>query len=86
MILYASVVAAIGLVQTWIWRYATNHHRLVEAHLPNALIRDVMTIGLMISGVFLISIPLALLNPHLAEISWSITSVVWFAYRSKIIP
>jgi len=84
VILYASVVAAIGLVQTWLWRYATHQRHLVEENLPPSLIRDVMTIGLGVSGIFFISILIALINPHLAEISWSIISIFWFAMRTKL--
>lgn len=84
VILYALVVAAIGLVQTWLWHYATHNRHLVGQDLPQGLIRDVRTIGLGISGIFLVSILIALINPHLAEIAWSVISILWFAMRSKL--
>jgi uncharacterized membrane protein len=82
VILYASVVVVIALVRTWLWRYATHNHRLVDENLSDALIRNLTISSLMTAGVFLLSIVIALFNPYLAEISWVITTALTFAIRS----
>jgi uncharacterized membrane protein len=82
VILYASVVATIALVRTWLWRYATHHHSPVDENLSDALIRSLTISSLMTAGFFLLSIVIALFNPYLAEISWVITTAFTFAIRS----
>jgi uncharacterized membrane protein len=81
VILYASVVATIALVRTWLWRYATHNRRLVDENLPDALIRNLTISSLITAGVFLFSIVIALVNPYLAEISWVTTTALTFAIR-----
>ncbi len=81
--LYASMVAAIGLVRAGLWAYATHHHRLVDKDLPDSLIRAETWVGLVTAGAFLVSIGIAFLNPCLAEASWTITAVLAFAARWK---
>ena len=79
--LYASMVAAIGLVRAGLWRYATHHHRLVDKNLPDDLIRAETWVGLITARVFLVSIGIAFLNPYVAEASWVMMAVLAFVAR-----
>jgi uncharacterized membrane protein len=79
--LYASMVAAIGLVRAWLWRYATRHHRLVDEDMPDNLIRAETWVGLITAGVFVVSIGIAFLNPCVAEASWVMIAVLAFVAR-----
>jgi uncharacterized membrane protein len=81
--MYASMVAAIGLVRAGIWYYATHHHRLVDKDLSDSLIRAETWVGLATAGAFIVSIGIAFLNPYLAEIFWVIMAVLAFAFRRK---
>jgi uncharacterized membrane protein len=69
-ILYALVITMTGLVETCLWLYATWRHRLVDPALPPGMIRSWTVSALTPPLVFLVSIPLALINPYLAQATW----------------
>jgi uncharacterized membrane protein len=68
--IYASSLALTGLALVVIWCYATHNHRLVDADLDPALIRMVTRSRLVAPVVFLLSIPVAWLNPVIAMYMW----------------
>jgi uncharacterized membrane protein len=78
--IYAGVVAAIAFVHTLMWRYATQEHRLVDSDLPEGLVRAEYRVSLLAAGIFLASIPVALLSPYLAQFSW----ILWRLILSVI--
>jgi len=80
--LYAGIVSAIALVRAWTWRYATDNHRLVDPDLPGDLIRSELQVSLLAAGIFLVSIPIALIHPYLAEFSWIFWRLILFLINS----
>lgn len=66
---YAACIAAAGLAELAIWRYAIGKNLLTAAATP-ALRREVTVRLLIAPAVFLLSIPLALYSPNLATYSW----------------
>lgn len=67
--LYAASMALAGLLLIRMWQYAVKHEHL-DAGVPLAEIRRQSAHSLAASGVFLLSIPIALFSPTLAELSW----------------
>ena len=73
---YAMAVAAIGLIMSAIWLYASHHHRLVDKDLGMEFIRTRNIVALVVPVIFLISIPFAWLNPFAAIFIWWISPLV----------
>ena len=69
-ILFASMQVLTGTVLVILWRYASRDHRLIDPHLSNRLVRFNYHREIVVIGIFLVSIPIALLSPTLAQISW----------------
>jgi len=70
VVLYAALISAIGFLMTTIWLYAW-HRRLVDERVDEDVFRYVLAQSIPIPGVFLISIPVALLAGATAgEIVW----------------
>src|SRR5262249_6328634 len=70
VMLFAATLAATGLAQTVIWWYASHGRRLVDRDLEPDLIRYVMLRGLIAVAVFLLSVPVALIDTTVAQLSW----------------
>ncbi len=70
IILYAAVQAVGGLILLGVWRHATAGHRLVPAELPAEWIRATEWQQWLGVGVFVVSMPVALLSPLAAELVW----------------
>jgi uncharacterized membrane protein len=70
VVIYAACLAATGFAVALIWWYATRRHRLVDADLDPSLIRLVTWSRLMAPIVFLLSIPIAFLDPDAAMYTW----------------
>jgi uncharacterized membrane protein len=69
-VIYASNAAAVGLAALLIWEYATRGHRLVEKTLQAGVIRLVLLGGLGAPLGFLVSIPVAMVDPLAAQYVW----------------
>jgi uncharacterized membrane protein len=69
-IFYASAILVSSLLFAGMWYDASHDGRLIEAGLPEAVIRKETLRSLMVPGIFLLSIPLAFINADLAKISW----------------
>ena len=70
VVLYASVLGCIALVQSGMWMYA-HHAGLLAASVDDGIYRYVRLSGLINPAVFAISIPIALLGfPVAAMYSW----------------
>jgi uncharacterized membrane protein len=69
-VFYAAHLSILSLIYTFMWWYASGHHRLIAQELDAQTItrehlREFVTITL-----FLLSIGLAFINPQLAKIVW----------------
>ncbi len=67
---YAVDVSAIGLSIGVLWAYATHSHRLVDDDMDGRQIRLLTIRPLGPTVVFIVSIPIALINPTLATFTW----------------
>ncbi len=80
-IFYALSLTTTGLVLLALWRYASAHHRLVDAKLDAAVITHQTRRLLIAPGIALLSIGLAFFSPYLAEASWLLIGVAIFLYE-----
>jgi len=80
-IFYALSLTATGLVLLALWRYASAHHRLVDAMLDAAVITHQTRRLLIAPGIAVLSIGLAFVSPYLAEASWLLIGVAIFLYE-----
>ena len=69
-IFYAIIVTVVGLLYIALWRYATNHHRLVSPDLDPKIIRYYTARNLIAVMIFLLSIPISLINPTIGMLFW----------------
>jgi TMEM175 potassium channel family protein len=69
-VLYATTVSVIGLVMSAIWWYASRGRQLVRAGLDHETIRHQQLATLRAPAIFLLTIPLAIWKPQVAEFSW----------------
>ena len=69
-VVYAATLTLINLAGAASWWYATRGHRLVDGDLPRHVVKkrfSRLAIGVI---VFLVSIPVALWQPYVAEFMW----------------
>ena len=69
-VIYAATLTLINLGGAAMWWYATGGHRLVDRNLPYHVVKkrfSRLAIGVV---VFLVSIPVALWQPYVAEFMW----------------
>lgn len=66
--LYAVGMACMGLSSAWIWRYAAGHH--LTAGVTPLQAKYIARRALVVPIVFLLSIPVALVRPQIAALSW----------------
>ena len=83
---YALNLAAIGLLFLVLWLYATYHGRLISPSTPIAVVRRITTRLGIPPLVFLISIPIALVNADAAKYSWLMIPVLFRAAQYIIGP
>ena len=69
-ILYASIQAVTGTILLILWVYVSKNHRLIDVHLSTQMIRFIVNRQLLVIGIFLVSIPIAMINTTVAQISW----------------
>lgn len=75
-IFYALTMTLVGLLSAAIWWYASHHNRLVNPQLDRRQIRRELLRTLAVTGVFILSIGVALIDTNLARLSWLLTAVV----------
>jgi uncharacterized membrane protein len=78
VIFYALSVSLAGFLATLLWWYVSRN-RLIDPHLTQSQIRRETLRGLVVPAIFLLSIPIALVNPDLAMFSWILIAplLVW---------
>lgn len=69
-VFYAVVIAATGMAEAALWAYASHHRRLVDPALSAQAVRLALLRMLIAPAVFLLTLPLALLSPFAAKVSW----------------
>jgi uncharacterized membrane protein len=69
-ILYASIQAVTGTVLLILWYYVSKNHRMIDVHLSKQMIRFNFNRQVLIIAIFLLSIPVAMINTTVAQISW----------------
>jgi TMEM175 potassium channel family protein len=77
--LCATVVAGIGLSLLALWAYACQGHRLVDKELDVRFIRGTYPLAIGAPATFLISVPIAFVQPSWAPIVWWLTPVLGIA-------
>jgi uncharacterized membrane protein len=83
-IVYALTAAALGLAIGLLWWYASRDHRLVDENLDPQLIRATNIQALSAPAVFLLSVPMALIAPLLAQITWALSPIVSIGLTSRL--
>jgi uncharacterized membrane protein len=79
-IVYAAGLALMGFASVGLWIYALRH-RLVDEGTPADFVRFRTFRGFAAPVVFVISIPIALFSPQLAQVSWLLVTVVTMVWR-----
>ena len=74
--IYAGAVAFTGFSMAAIWGYASKKHRLVEPDLDDDYIRNMQVILLVGPSIFLLSIPLALINFYVMIAGWWLSPIL----------
>ena len=69
-ILYASVQAVTGAILLILWYYVSKNHRMIDVHLSSRMIRFNFNRLVLVTVIFLASIPIALISTTIAQISW----------------
>jgi len=87
VIIYASTICLIGLLLSTTWLYAW-HRGLVDAAIGIGVFRYVLVQSFPIPGIFLLSIPVAVLvGPVAAEITWAaaipVSALITRMYRVR---
>ena len=67
---FAGSLAIVGYLLAAIWIYASNNHRLIEKSLSKRRIKFYTMEYLVAPVIFTVSIPLAIIHPTIAQISW----------------
>lgn len=80
-VLFACTLALTGLFTSGIWLYAALGHRLIARTVSSRLILHLALRGASAPLVFLISIPIAFINPTGSELAWAFIFVVQFGLR-----
>ena len=89
VIFYALTQAFAGLVLAVLWWYTTKDRRFSEPDLPQGIVHYRIIRLVSGSGVFLISIVIAIFNTYIAELSWIFVGILlwwinrWF-YRKEL--
>jgi uncharacterized membrane protein len=79
VIFYALTQAFAGFVFVVLWYYATKDRRFSDPDLSQATVHYFIMRELLISGVFFISIGIALFNTYIAELSWIFVGIfIWW--------
>jgi len=82
-ILYASIQAVTGTILLILWFYVSKDHRMIDVHLNKQMIRYNFNRQILIIAIFLLSIPIAMINTTVAQISWiAIAPVVGLLRRA----
>jgi uncharacterized membrane protein len=80
-IFFALVMALAGILSAVLWAYVAHHNRLIVPTLSTRERRREILSPLIMSGIFLLSIGIALINSDVAMISWAFVAIPVVAFR-----
>jgi uncharacterized membrane protein len=83
VILYATFAGITGLLSALVWVYAASVAHLARPTVTPQLARHITYMALTVPALFLASIPIALANPLLAEVSWGLAGPVQLAVTRR---
>jgi uncharacterized membrane protein len=84
LVLYASSLAAAGIVQGVLWTHATRRRRLVDPQLDRHTVALIYLRALALPAVFAISIPLSFISPTWAMLSWFLVAPALRIIRMRL--
>lgn len=70
VVFYSASLAIVGCLQAAIWIYASYNHRLISQNMTKNEMHYYVAQNLLAPIVFILSIPLVLVHPLLAQCSW----------------
>jgi uncharacterized membrane protein len=82
VIFYALILTMSSLVPFFLWKYAAKH-RLTEPDLSQHFIEYMSVRNLITPVTFLVSIPVAIVNPLIAMVSWSTLLVTFPLVKAR---
>ena len=84
VLIYAGISSLTGFALYGCWRYASYHRRLLVRSVEDRTVRWISDLLLLTPLIFLASIPIALVDPSIAEYSWLAVFVLPIVYvRSR---
>jgi uncharacterized membrane protein len=83
-IFYAASVGAIGLTWALVWVYISRGQRLISPHVPNAAIRRYTFTALITPSVFLLSMPVALIDVGAAQLMWLLLALYFVVFPTRL--
>ena len=83
VVFYAGTMAVLGIVMAAFWLYASRGHRLIAPDTPASLIEHTTWRAFTVPSVFLVSIPIAYIDPNAAEWCWLAIALVPILFRGR---
>ena len=83
VVFYAGTMALLGISMATFWLYASHDRRLLAAHTPASLIEHTTWRAFTVPTVFLVSIPIAFIDPNAAEWCWLAIAIVPALFRRR---
>jgi uncharacterized membrane protein len=77
---YSAVAGMAGLTISFIWRWASWNHRLIDLDVPDGAIRLTSRISLIVPTAFFLSIPLAFVIGMWSQVIWVIAFLIVRVY------
>lgn len=78
LIIYTLALAALGISMAFIWRYASNNHRLIESTLDASTIRGINIRLFVAPLMFLIAVPFAFVSSSAVITVWWLSPLAVF--------
>jgi uncharacterized membrane protein len=83
VVLYAGFAGITGLLSALVWVYAASVAGLARSTVTPELARHITYMALAVPIIFAVSIPVALVNPLLAEVSWGLAGPVQYLVTKR---
>ena len=86
VIVYATIIACAGYMNTVVRVYAVKGHRLISDKFGNAYLKRAVLLSLIAPIGFTISIGLAFLNPSVAQYFWIVMLIIHVIFLRRLGP
>jgi len=83
VVFYAGTMTLLGILMAAFWLYASRGRRLLGPETPTALIEHTTWRAFTVPTVFLVSIPIAFIDPNAAEWTWLAIAIVPVLFRGR---